>query len=111
VLVSLFPQRISFTRAAPGQDALAGETRSTWAPVGSLTGVACSIQAEMGGVVDLFSRRGVKITHSVYSRTNLSAVQVGDRGTDQAGKVYIARYAEDMAGRGQVWCVYVEQLP
>jgi hypothetical protein len=97
VLVSLFPQRISFTRAAPGQDALAGETRSTW--------------AEMGGVVDLFSRRGVKITHSVYSRTNLSAVQVGDRGTDQAGKVYIARYAEDMAGRGQVWCVYVEQLP
>lgn len=109
--MSLWLQTVTFNIAPVGSDAMAGETRSPWSPVSAaLTNVACSIQKEMGSVVDLFLRRGLKISHSIYSKISLSAVQIGMQAVDQDGKKYVIRFFDDMAGRGKVWCVYVDLI-
>lgn len=107
---NLFPQTIGIERATPSNDTMGGEKRPTWTMLDGLTGIAASIQQQFGGVVDLFARRGVKITHSIFTRTDVSATQIGDRVTDQDANQYTVRLPVDMAGRGKVWELFVEQL-
>lgn len=105
-----FKDTVSFTRSAVGKDALGGETRPSFVAVGSLTNVKCSIQRETGRLVDDFMRRGIKVPFSILSKINLSALQIGDLGTDSAGSTYVVKEPDDMAGRGKVWCVLVDQI-
>lgn len=106
-----FPQTVSFTRSSPPtKDSLGGEIRASFMAVGALTNVRCSIQKATATLTDDFMRRGIKAPFFILSKTDLSAVQIGDVGTDADGGTYVVKDPDDMAGRGRVWCVLADRI-
>jgi hypothetical protein len=90
---------------------MGGESRA-WTTRTGLSSVRASIQRKTGGEVTQFAQRGVKVSHAVYSQTDLSASVIGDRIQDQRGKQYVVRCpAQDMGAQGRAWCLFVDELP
>ena len=87
-----------------------GEESRAYTTRAGLGGIPASIQNQRGETVNIFSRRGIKISHAIYSDVDISASLVGDRVTDQDGRVYIVRYVSDMAGRNRGWALYVDEI-
>ena len=100
---------LTHERASDQPDAAGGRRRS-WATLAS--GVPCWMQPASARIRELFARREMAVTHSVYVATDLDCqaddrITVTVRGTDH---VLMVRGYIDAAGLGTFWRIDAEEI-
>lgn len=103
-------QTMTFKSCTTTGGSMGGESR-TYSAVAGLSNVPVSIQRGAGKLTETFERRGIKLIHSIFSETDLSAVKLGYLGVDQNGDKYIVQQDSDMGAQGRAWVVYADQIP